>query len=277
MIDTGKDMDLTLAIIRKDGYISEGNIIPYDQRGDPTPQSGIHRYPIMFEKYFLDGSIGSRTASFSFDYTDSARKEPLITEKELEAQVGRSVNEGVVPMVHCIGDSAIELAIRVLERTRSIYRLEHAEMMTNDRLELMTRGKGSLCLQPNFPFLWEGIDGLYERSLGSHYSSLNPFRSISNSGVDWCFGTDLMPPGPLFALKGAISHPVAEHRISRNIALNGFIERSRRMSFPANIEEKCFKVGSKADLIYLNESFSEVIMTFLNGKCIHNNTNSMEP
>lgn len=265
-----KEFLLTASIIR-DGEVPTGKRLQPATWDEPyeTPLPDENEIPIVYEKFFLDGSIGSRTASFSQDYSDAERSGLIMDDKTLKEKVRRSSDDGLVPMVHCIGDKAISQAVRVLEDFDILYRLEHAEAINDEHIDGMRNGKGALCLQPNFQKNWGGIGGLYEQCLNSRCQYLNPFRTIADSGIPWCFGTDMMPPVPLYAVQGATKHPNRDQRLKREEALNGFTTHSRKLSFISGSTEKHMSVGSQANIIIINKEFYGINTTFLKGKIVY--------
>ncbi|MGA1792651.1 MAG: amidohydrolase [Thermoplasmatota archaeon] len=228
-----------------------------------------YRLGLSFEKFFLDGSIGARTASFDRDYLDAPKFPLLHSDEELKEMVMRSYGEGLVPMVHCIGEAAISQAIRVLEGIGGPYRLEHAEAMTDEHLAAMNNGKGGLCLQPNFQHIWGRKGGLYEKALGSS-EGLNRLRSIVGSKVPWCFGTDMMPPSPLYAFKGGMEHPYPSQRLLLSEMVEGFTVGAARLSFLEDEYGFNFKVGSSPDIAVLNKDLASVSATLIGGRMVFN-------
>jgi predicted amidohydrolase YtcJ len=257
-------MDMTISTIRDTDEIRTGHSIP-DSWEEATLDCDTRNSgpSVRFEKFFLDGSIGSRTASFSADYTDSSRVSPLFTRVSLRDRVENSMQEGVVPMLHCIGDRSINLAVEVLEELSCIYRLEHAEAINSKILDRMTIGKGSICMQPNFIHKWGRKSGLYENALGADGSKLDPFKTVSVSGIDLSFGTDMMPPDPLFALNGALHHPRRSECLDMSTSIKCFTKNSAKTSMvPQNSE---IIEGKRPDMIIIDEKFEKVLITLKKG------------
>ncbi|MBN1389880.1 MAG: amidohydrolase family protein [Candidatus Thermoplasmatota archaeon] len=267
---TSRTLVMTYAMIRDDDRDLEG-VVPLSSRNGvlSSEVNDDKMVPFAFEKFFLDGSIGARTASFSVDYTDSPSFPLVHEDNELKKRVTLSYDQGMVPMVHCIGDRAISQGVGILRSFGSPYRLEHAESIEISHLASMSKGKGALCLQPNFQFLWGGNDGLYERALGHHAKCLNPFRSVVDSKVQWCFGTDMMPPGPLFAMKGGLEHRDPRQRLSLNEMIKGFTINSARISLQDDHYCPELIVGSSPDMIVIDREMMRVNATMVKGQIVH--------
>lgn len=265
------DMDflLTISVIRDGKFNLREKEIPVswdDIPGDLHNGSGI---PLVFEKFFLDGSIGSRTASFSEEYIDAGRASLIMDDKVFHEKVQQSHDDGLIPMIHCIGDTAISQGIRIMEERGDLYRLEHCEAINKDHLKKMKGGNGALCLQPNFQFTWGRKGGLYEKSLGDAYLRMNPFKTIADSELPWCFGTDMMPPDPLYAIQGAVEHPDPKFSLIREEALRGFTDRSKRLSFISDVHLSQLRVGLQANIIIINRKFHGINYTFFKGKIVY--------
>jgi len=261
-------MNLAISIIKEGDNSSQKGIFPvnWDEEVHPHHCSDP---PIIFQKLFLDGSIGSRTASFSEPYTDGPMIPTIHSDRALEEIMGDAAMHGLVPMMHCIGDRAVSQAIRIAVKFDRPFRLEHAESITEKHLASMKGGKGALSMQPNFSAQWGREGGLYERALGERGKVLNPFRTIDRSWVPWCFGTDMMPPGPLFAIKGAVYPQDPSQSISTIRSLQGFTTNVSDISFIRQRSPGTLSIGAPADLIVIDKTMINVKKTFKKGIVVH--------
>jgi predicted amidohydrolase YtcJ len=271
------EMDTSVAMIRDDDTAYSGPSLPKDWDDVPVQDQAVGNGPtLFFEKFYLDGSIGSRTASFTEDYADSPSVPPLYFEEEFNEKVKLSHDEGLIPMVHCIGDRAISRAVNVLEGFPYPYRLEHAESITKGIIERMTIGKGAICLQPNFQYTWGNKGGLYHSSLGETGLGLNRLKTISGSGHFWCFGTDMMPPDPLYGIKGAINHQITSERLSLFDAISGFTSKAEKLSCMQRETSNSSRVDSKADLVLFDRAQYRVMMTIKKGTLVFDGMKHMD-
>jgi predicted amidohydrolase YtcJ len=172
-------------------------------------------------KEFLDGSVGARTAAFSRGYTDGGNGKLLKSDEELEKimKTAESLNLGV--WWHAIGDLAIDQALRVLKRSKKpeIHRIEHFEFPREEHYKMAADMGVKLSLQPNFVRRWGEIGGLYHRALGEVFFLGNRFRLLENLKANYAFGSDTMPPGPIYGILGALHHPIKEERLGLEEAL----------------------------------------------------------
>lgn len=260
-------MDLTLSIdLSRDVVpIKVPSIISWDQE----IQNTNGQPPVVFGKMFMDGSIGARTASFSNNFTDSLRVPPLMDGSELKEKVELSREMGLVPMVHAIGDCAVSLSLDVLSDDDLPYRLEHVELISDRDIQRTTSSNGVICSQPNFVYRWGRSSGLYEKAMGDRYLKMNRFSDMGKKGARIIFGTDMMPPGPLSAIRGALDHPSALQRFDLLEVIRSFTNRSYRYSLLPQSSGFGIDNGSKADLIVLSRDLSSVLWTFHKGKVVH--------
>lgn len=207
-------------------------------------------------KIFCDGSLGGRTAALNSAYADAPTiGEFLVTEDSLAASLERCVEKGITCMLHAIGDRALRTILLETQHfppdTR-LFRIEHAEVIGWDEMKLLAKSPVSLCMQPNFVRNWQAPGGLYERRLGkSRWRRCNPFRTLADLGVRYAFGSDGMPPGPLYGIKGATEHPLDEERIATAEAIRRYTETANTLS-PNGRRTGQLKAGFFADMAVLS-------------------------
>ena len=97
-------------------------------------------------KFFLDGSLGARTAALVADYSDDQGNKGVLIYPDSEVRDIISIAEGagVQLAMHAIGDAAIEQIIRVLADVRGgykkgalVHRVIHCQIMHPSQLERM--------------------------------------------------------------------------------------------------------------------------------------------
>lgn len=213
-------------------------------------------------KFFLDGSLGAKTAAVSGTYLDGTLMNPIMNDDQVLNSLLLSDRLGLTPSFHAIGARALNQ----IDRAGKLYfektglngipeiRVEHAE-------ELLPAWPGnwdpsmySFIMQPNFVKRWQQRGGLYEKNLGRERAvKLNPFGLLERSGFSLGFSSDGMPFGPLRGLQGATDHPSDEFRLDIDTALDaytlgaasicGFDDLSLRLG-----------VGRKADMAVLSDN-----------------------
>jgi predicted amidohydrolase YtcJ len=210
-------------------------------------------------KCFLDGSLGGETAALNEPYEGSKKgRGTLLLEKdELESIVRASHSGGHVCAMHAIGDRAIDQALDALADVpgdAQNFRIEHCEIVGAKQLDRLGRCPVFLALQPNFVRKWGKTGGSYERRLGKkRFRSSNPFRTLRQAGIPYVFGSDGMPPGPLYGLTGATRHPVAEERLSPEEAIAYYTTEPNRIGLHTR-DAGVLETGRLADLVVVDDN-----------------------
>jgi len=197
-------------------------------------------------KLFLDGSLGARTAALIEDYADSpgTRDDVLFTKNELKKAFEFCLGHDIELMAHAIGDRALTEAITVLEdfspdpprsttkETPLKIRLEHVEILPGSLLERMKnldnqKIKLTLSMMPNFAGNWSKLpDGMNMVRLGQErYNICERFKSVYGSSIPLLFGSDCMPPDPLYGIRSAIYNPNENERLTLPEAIECYTGR----------------------------------------------------
>ena len=146
-------------------------------------------------KVYVDGSISARTAYMKEPYYDTkTRGKLLISEDRLVEIIRELERERLRVSLHAIGDGAIEVALRALEKAQislKYHRIEHAELITEEQIKKAKELNVLLCMQPNFNCYYGDI---YEKALGKDRAErINPVDLVDELGAELIFGTDMMP------------------------------------------------------------------------------------
>jgi predicted amidohydrolase YtcJ len=232
-------------------------------------------------KGFLDGSIGARTAAVGEAFRDRGDSGLLLWEtEELAEAVRGGVSAGFSIALHAIGRRAVRQALEVYARLDRVppgceLRVEHAEEVDNEILDLSRRHGVILSMQPNFTARWQGAGGMYERALGADRTlRLNPYGSAA-AATAVLFGSDTMPFGPLEGLVGALAHPDARERLALHEAILAYTGGRLNRATAADP----FRPGAAADLAVLRapggdlerailDGTAGVCWTSLSGRCL---------
>lgn len=188
--------------------------------------------------FFLDGSIGSRTAAMSDTYLDGPGRGFLYhSHEEIVDFFAQASRAGIQAGVHAIGDAAIEQAIAAIEEVfvklgpegaagarRLRHRIEHFECVSPEQIDRARRLGLVASVQPMFDGYWGGPGGMYAARLGDRAATMNPFSQIIRSGLAIAGGSDstVTPLDPFLGMKAAIAHNSKEFRIDVDAALRMF-------------------------------------------------------
>lgn len=194
-------------------------------------------------KVFMDGSIGARTAAIEkFRYLDSEGKGLLLKDSEYVEKIIRFAEDnGLQVAIHCIGDRAIEEALKGFRKfdKKNIlrHRIEHFELATDEQINEAIERNIILSMQPNFIGNWSKKDGLYGIAFGKDYILNNRIGLILKKGGFVAFGSDGMPYSPEYGIKSVVESTLPEQRISYEEAIRCYTFNS---AYASSIEKEIY-------------------------------------
>ncbi|MBI4393086.1 MAG: amidohydrolase [Euryarchaeota archaeon] len=209
-------------------------------------------------KFYVDGSIGARTAALRNDYDDApgVRGELTYRSDELAEWFANCDRAGLQIAAHAIGDDGIEQALDAFDdadvSTEARHRLEHFEMASIEQMRRAVSMGILLSMQPNFTGEWGRPGGMYERRVGKRASTMNALRTAVDEGATLAFGSDHMPFGPLYGLHWAVNAPFDCQRISVEEALQAYTIGGAFASFE-EMSKGSIEPGKAADLVVLGK------------------------
>lgn len=162
-------------------------------------------------KFFIDGSLGGRTALLRSPYCDAKETKGIAvhTDEEIEqlVKMARAYEEAVA--VHAIGDGAVEKILQVLEKYPPVYgkrdRLIHVNVLDDALVERMLALPIVLDIQPIFvssDFPWV-MERLGEERLTWAYA----WKKLIHKGFICGAGSDapIEDVNPLFGIYAAVT------------------------------------------------------------------------
>lgn len=239
---------------------------------------------------YLDGTLGRRTAALSTDYCDAPGTRGLlyVEPDSLREFVVACYEKNLQLALDIIGDAAIEEALCAFEYAQRLYgkkqlrnRIEHCEMMRVDQMKRAAELGIIVSVQPTYEGCWGGSGSMYHRRLGARYRETNQFRSMIDSGLVVCGGSDsdVTDLNPLVGIHYAVNHPVAAHRVSLSEAVAMYTRNGAYGLFLEN-EVGSLTPGKKADVVILEKDLQtlnpkkikdvKVSLTVKQGKVLHN-------
>lgn len=211
---------------------------------------------------YVDGTFSARTAAVSFEYADSPGRmgELRFSREKLNEFVCECYRRKLQLALYTVGDRAIELALSAheyaLSRTGNTglrHRLEHVEILAPKQIEKAVDMGILFSMQPSYELYWGGAGRMYEQRLGEHYKRTNPFAEIVEAGGLICGGSDsdVTSADPLLGIYGAVSHPVACHRVGVYDALKMFTVNGAYAVF-CEKQKGMLAPGMAADIVVLD-------------------------
>jgi len=181
-------------------------------------------------KLFLDGAIGTSTASVHGGYADHTGTGILRhTQEECVEYVQQAVEIGLEQVsMHCIGDKAVDQAVAIFTALRreyagkiKVWRFEHFEMPSDAAIQAVAAHGGIASMQPNFS--WDAEN--YRTRLGARVATINPLRKVLDAGAVLAFGSDDVPSGPIEGIRWAATKaPYEMQRLTIPEALRAYTE-----------------------------------------------------
>lgn len=211
----------------------------------------------------VDGSTTSGTAAFFEPYEGGGDNRGLVyfSQEELDAFVRQAHIAGLQVNLHAIGDRAIDMAITAYEQALAArpradhrHRIEHCSFPTEAQLDRIARAGIAVSTQPGF-LEQPGLD--YEstrRSLGEERARrYTPLRDMIRRGITVGGSSDgpVMDIDPLAGVQIAVTHPVAEQRLTVYEALRMFTAGAARIGC-ADDRRGTLAPGKDADFIVLD-------------------------
>jgi predicted amidohydrolase YtcJ len=184
---------------------------------------------------FVDGSVGSHTACLCQPYLDApgTTGAAYLDADEIAAHVIAATVAGMQAGFHVIGDGASATVVDGLVSAAgelgapalrsAMHRLEHAEMLSDAHLSVLSDLGVTASMQPMFDGLWGGPGGMYEQRLGAERAAtMNRFSDLAAAGVLLAFGSDapVTDLGPWDAVRAAVHHSVPSQSLSARAAFS---------------------------------------------------------
>jgi predicted amidohydrolase YtcJ len=213
---------------------------------------------------FIDGSIGSRTASLREPYVDGQHSvdgqdsadgqvpgncgNTYVTVEQVRDHVAACSLAGIQAGFHVIGDAGADTVIAGLQAAAAQigiakvvaarHRLEHLEMVDAGAIKVLVELGVNASVQPAFDARWGGPDGMYAARLGrERVTGMNAFAAMTAAGLSFALGSDspVTPFAPWEALSACVNHHDPAQRIS---APSAFLAHTRGGWRAAGIDDR---------------------------------------
>jgi hypothetical protein len=187
-------------------------------------------------KIYLDGSLGSRSASIDAPFLDGSAGSLLYSDDGLKRLIAEIAGFGLGMSAHALGHRCTEQVLRCLEelardglRLPSV-RLEHLQFIDLGQARRCKAAGFVLSMQPNFN---ADSAAFADRLIPRHLAENDPFRMLIDQagfvpGEDLVFGSDGMPHDPGFALRWSLFPAYEGQRLSLEEFAAGYEPRTGR-------------------------------------------------
>ena len=233
---------------------------------------------------FADGYLDSKTAALMQPYSDESNNngKMLCTQQELAGWVVQVLALGLQPIIHAMGDKAVDTALSVIEHSdkKVRFRIEQAAVLNRELVNRLKAQDVVVSVQPKMVptefDVWSATEHLgIERAKWLH-----PLKTLLDEGIKVAGGSDcpMEPLNPLLGMQETVvrsSYP--EQRLNIEEALRMYTLNAAFCSCEENVKGS-IEEGKLADLTALSADPNEVVpekikdmrveMVFINGKPI---------
>ncbi len=227
-------------------------------------------------KGFVDGSLGSHTASFKEPYTDKPDDSGffLQPEEELYQLISEADKAKHQITIHAIGDNAINKQLNIYDRVSNEngdydrrFRIEHVQHISPDDVKRLAALNVIASMQP-----YHAIDdGRWAEELigPERIKTTYAFKTLLDANTKLVFGSDwpVAPASPLLGIYAASTRRtidgknpdgwVPDQKISVSQALKAYTTNAAYGSFDEN-HKGSLAVGKLADFVILNKNILEI-------------------
>lgn len=202
-----------------------------------------------------DGYLDSKEAALNEPYSDDPTNtgKLLLSKETLSASITRALSFGVQPVIHAMGDRALDLVLSVIEQTKSNQRIriEQAAILNPALLERLKKQNVAITIQPKV-ITTEFTVWSADHRLGSRAKWLHPLKTLLDTGVVVAAGSDcpMEPLNPLLGIQELMLHPNPEQRLSLDEAISLYTINAARCS-DQEATKGSIQEGKLADLIIL--------------------------
>ena len=238
-------------------------IVPYEFLKEtdgfkPNDTSMIHVGGVFIT---TDGYLDSKTAALSQPYSDDPANsgKMLLTKQELTSSVAKVLGMGLQPVIHAMGDKAIDMALQVIEQNKPAdgirFRMEQAAVLNKKLIKRLKACKVIVTVQPTV-ISTEFAVWSAEARLGMERAILlHPLKTLLHAGVKVAGGSDcpMEPLSPLLGMQQAVSRTrFPEQRLRVEEAIRMYTVDAAYCSGEENLKGS-IEEGKVADLTVLLE------------------------
>ncbi len=205
-----------------------------------------------------DGYLDSKEAALIKPYSDDPTNtgKMLLTQEELTASVNRALAFGVQPVIHAMGDRAIDETLKVIEQTKTAvrFRIEQAAVLNRLLIDRLKKQDVTVSIQPKVVSTEFAVWSANQR-LGNRARLLHPIKTLLDEGIHVAAGSDcpMEPLSPMLGIQELVtrqSYP--EQRLTVDEALRLYTLDAAFCSGEEN-QKGSVEEGKLADLTVLAE------------------------
>jgi len=270
-----EENQLTIRVYEQCLLLNKENLEEFIRRGYYTGK-GTEFFKVGPLKILLDGSLGAKTASLTYDYADDPGNRGILcyTQEELDEMVSLAHKNNISVAIHGIGDNAMYTIFNSIKKAQDEFHRDDARhgivhsQITDEKLTNLFKEMDVLAIvQPIF--LHYDLH-IVESRIGTEKAKFTyNYKTMVDLGIHVSFGTDcpVEDLNPLACIYCAVTrkdlngYPESgfnpEERVSVYEAVYDYTVASAYASFEEKIKGKISK-GMLADLVVLNEDIFKI-------------------
>ena len=243
----------------------------------------------------IDGYLDSKTAALSEPYCDDPESngKMLLTRVKLATSIEQILAMGLQPVIHAMGDKAVDTALTVIEQISRQpkgepvrFRIEQAAVLNQALVERLKKQDVVVSVQPKVIATEFSVWSATERLGAKRAKWLHPLKSLLKEGVKVAGGSDcpMEPLNPFLGIQEAVLRAYfTEQRLSVDEALHMYTIDAAYCSGEEKIKGS-IEVGKLADLTVLSDDPLDIDtnkikeinaeMTIINGKVVYSKPTS---
>jgi predicted amidohydrolase YtcJ len=237
-----------------------------------------------------DGYLDSKTATLLQPYSDEPNNSGrlLCTEQTLAASVAQVLAAGLQPVIHAMGDKAVDTVLKVIEQTLKQvaikpvrFRIEQAAVLNKELIKRLKTQKVVVSVQPKVIATEFAVWSATERLGIERAKWLHPLKTLLKEGLKVAGGSDcpMEPLNPLLGMQEAVLREnFSEQRLSVEEALRMYTVDAAYSSSEENVKGS-IEDGKLADLTILSNDPMvvptneikdiNIEMTIIDGKVVY--------
>ena len=263
-------------------------IVPYEFLKEAEGFQSTDPAMLRFGGVFItsDGYLDSKTAALTQPYSDDPGNsgKMLLNEAELTASVKQALDLGLQPVIHAMGDRAVETALKVIEQTAHgeavRFRMEQAAVLNKQLIKRLRDSGVVVTVQPTVISTEFAVWSAMARLGAERAKLLHPLKTLLSEGIKVAGGSDcpMEPLDPLLGMHEAVNRAsFPEQRLTAEEALRMYTSDAAYCSGEEETKGS-LEVRKLADLTVLSaDPFAvpagkirdiKVEMTIVNGKIV---------
>jgi len=207
----------------------------------------------------VDGYLDSKTAALSRPYSDEPKSSGnlLCDEKALSTSVAKVLALGLRPVIHAMGDKAVNTALKVIEQTSDKtvrFRMEQAALLNKELIKRLKTQNVVVSVQPKVISTEFSVWSATEHLGVERAKWLHPLKTLLNEGVKVAGGSDcpMEPLSPFLGIQVAVTREsFPEERLSVEEALRMYTVDAAYSSCQENVKGS-IEDGKLADMVILD-------------------------